>query len=384
MHPYRYDGSPGPYQAMLERLSTMGKPRERGHDPMPGWHDPIPFLGEHQLDAHLYDIRRMAERDQPTLHEDDDLSKTMGAYAITGASSTMHGLTTRQTALEIIEQRAKWLATYLTPERLDVAEQWRDQMARRGAQARQVGEHRMKAGGADRNIRWAIQHGYADSRSALDAWDKLVTETHQGSLIEAAKEVQKNPDILGTLAGGKTWFGLGREDRDRLRARDRLSDLGHHATIATNHGRLADQADRRLKAIDKPDHAKGALAETLAVMREVKRIDLHYMLALQDKVVQARALIAGRDADPVASLKVADRLYTEWRSGDNPGERITATQLRQGMLSTLHDVRRKPELLAELASAGIDPDAVFSEERPKPQASKPTLQRSFQHNAPAP
>jgi len=254
MHPYRYDGSPGPYQALLERLATMGEAREPGsgdnRTAMPGWRDPFPYMAEGQLDAHLFDLRRMAERDQPELHEADDLSKTMGAHAITGAASTMHGLRSRQEALEIIEKRAEWLATYLTPERLDAAESWRDQKAIRGAQARDAGGHRIKAQNAMSNIRLAIQFSYTDSRAALSAWDKLVQDPETGGIKAAARQVTADPSILGKLEGGKTWFGLGDEDRDRLRARDRLADLSHNAAQFIHHNQLAQRADRNLKAIE--------------------------------------------------------------------------------------------------------------------------------------
>ena len=376
MHPYRYDGSPGPYQALLERLATMGEARGGGREPnagdnrpaMPGWRDPFPYMAEGQLDAHLFDLRRMAKRDQPNLHEADDLTKTLGAHVITGACSAMHSLRARQEALEIIEQRAEWLATYLTPERLDVAEQWRDRKAVRGAQAQEVGEHRTRAQTAMCNIRLAIQFSYADSRAALVAWDKLLADPGTGGVGAAASAVVADPSILGELRGGKTWFGLGGEDRDRLRARDRLADLTHHAAQFTHHDQLAQRADRKLKAIEDVPPAEGELADTLAALRDMRRIDLHYMLHLQDKVVQTRRLIAQRSTDPVGALAASHALFQELRDADNVGERLTGTDLKKAMAVTLQEVRRDPVLTRALAAKGLSPDQVFSEKAPAPPA----------------
>ena len=379
MHPYRYDGSPGPYQALLERLATMGEAHEPGagdHRPaMPGWRDPFPFMGDGQLDAHLVDLQKMAERDQPTLHDADDLTKTMGAHAIVGASSTMHSLNSRQHALEIIAQRAEWLAGYLTPERLDAAEAWRDQKAQHSAQAFTAGSHRVKAQNAMSNLRLAIHHSYTDTHAALAAWDDLVADPASGGLQGAAKAVMADPSILGKLEGGKTWFGLGAEDHDRVRARDRLADLSHNATQFLHHDKLAGQAARVLRGMEAVGQPDAEVSETLAAMRDVRRIDLHYMANLQNKLVEAQALIAARATDPIATLAASQQRYQEWRDTENPGERITATQLKKAMAVTIHQVRQDPALTQALAAKGLKADKLFGEPitspRPAPKQAAP-------------
>ena len=372
MHPYRYDGSPGPYQALLERLSVMGNKRERGADAMPGWRDPLPYMAEDQLKAHLVDLQRMAERDKPALHEEDNLQQTMGGLAITGASSTMHSLRGRQEALEILEERAKWLATYLTPERLDLAEQWRDQIARRGVVSRQSADNRMRAHSAKRDMRWTVQFCYEDGEAASDAWFKLIDDERGVGYMEAAKQVAAQPEILGKLRGGKTWLGLGQDNKERQDARDRLAQLPRLAMQQFNHTRLADKAERQLNAMEKPERASGELSETLAAIRDVKKIDLHYMLAMEDKAIRTRALIAGQKDDPVQTMVAADKLYAELMEGYNPGERITAGQLKRGLTFTLNEMRNNPAQRSALEAAGLNPDAVFSDDRkptPRPGAA---------------
>ncbi|MEO0391968.1 MAG: hypothetical protein AAF213_01840 [Pseudomonadota bacterium] len=340
----------------------MGEPRGQSRNATPEWRDPFPFAGPDQRDAHLVDLQRMAARDLPTLHDTDDLSETMGGHAITGASSTMHSLARRQEALEVIEQRATWLANYLTPERLDEAEAWRDQMERRKHQARETGQYRSQAQNAMSKLRLSIQHSYADGRAALAAWQSLVDDPGTGGLAAAAKLVSTDPTRLGHLKGGKIWFGLGRENHDRLRARDRLVDLVHNATQHQHYDALAQKAERRYKAMDDLPRPAGRLAETLAAMRDVRRINLHYMLNLEDKIVQSRALLASRSTEPVASLAASHALYQELRAADNPGERITATQLKKAMASTSLEVRHHPDLSASLATDyGLDADNLFTE-----------------------
>ncbi len=114
--------------------------------------------------------------------------------------------------------------------------------------------------------------------------------------------------------------------------------------------------------------AEGELAETLAAMRDMRRINLHYMLDLQDKVVQTRSLIAQRSTDPVGALAASHALFQELRDADNPGERITGTDLKKAMTATLYEVRQSPELKKALAAKGLSPDQVFSEKAPAPTA----------------
>ena len=175
MHPHRYDGSPGAYATLLERLSTMGHEQEATPDQsaMPAWRDPIPFLGQGQLDNHMFDIRKMADRDAPTLHESDELNKSMGHHVIIGACSTMNGLPSRQRALEVVAERAAWLSTYLTPERLDTAIAWRDQMARRSHVARQMSEQGGRANIAESSIENAIIRAYDEPAVARRKWSEL-------------------------------------------------------------------------------------------------------------------------------------------------------------------------------------------------------------------
>jgi len=363
MHPYRYDGSQGPHAALLERLAAMGEKRER--DGMPGWRDPVPFLRDDDMDSHMFDIRQMAERDQPTLHEADTLKRNLGLHAVVGANSAMNSLRDRQEALEVIEQRFDWLAGYLTPERLDRVIEWRDQKARRSAESSRMWEHQSRANVAVQQIGWTIEHAYADPDAARANWAALLGDPDTGGLKEAARQVARHPERLGALKGANQWFGLGGPNRERERALERLAELPLHANVAIERGKLADRYRRRHEALADPGRPDAEMTETMAAARDVRRINLHYMIAMQDKVVQARALIGGQQDNPVQSLIAADRLYAEWSNADDPGTRITAGQLKRGMGEALYQLRRDPALQAELAaSGGTGPEALFSDRRP--------------------
>ncbi|MEM6902877.1 MAG: hypothetical protein AAF556_06540 [Pseudomonadota bacterium] len=389
MQPHRYDGSSGPYADLLARLSTAGAEQKGQRDTadMGGWRDPFPFMSRGQSDAHLIDLQRMAARDEPALHEADKLDHGLGYHAITGANSTMHGLHSRQQALEIIAARAEWLSTYLTQERLDEAIQWRDQMERRAVVARRVGEQASHARQCETDINCRILRAYKDRKGARKAWDELLFDAGPGGMEAVARQVEENPALLGELRGGRTWLGLGGENEERLNAREEIANLSGPARQYQQFRRRVDSLQRDYENMDKPPRAEGRLAETLAAMRDIGRLDLHYLAATAQKVVQARALIAGQHDDPLRTVEVAADLYQKWHGSDDLAQRITATQLKRGIESAVIRVRRDEALSAKAEALGLNMSNPLTDGPTKAPKDEPRPSRSVRPapgNAPAP
>ncbi|MBV6634135.1 MAG: hypothetical protein KI792_14000 [Alphaproteobacteria bacterium] len=373
MHPLKYNGSPGPYEAQLERLATMGEKRS-AHDlagPMPGWQDILPNIATADLDAHMPVLKGMADRDGATLHPDDQLDQPMTHHATIGAHSVKDGLDARQQSLDILTERAAWLSTYLTPEKMDRAIAWRDQVAKVAELSSQISDNRNHINQDTRAMERVVANAFTDPDAAKQAWGELVSAPETGGLAAAARKVSMDPSIIGTLKGGNTWLGLGGPNAERREAINSLATLPQSAAKIANHGQQITKIRRQYDAMEKPGRGDAEVADTLMAMRDINSINLHYMMDMADKVTRAQALIAGQETDPVTTVVAARELYHDLIAQDDMGSRSAARSLRQGLAPAFTAIMDDPSLSASLRAQGIEPTNPLADKKRPGTARSP-------------